>query len=347
MDNKILQSVVEITKQRNLDSMESSLVATLAELLPAAYICILKSVKENGLSCAEEVASLFIDHNQQNPYCWNVDANIIPTDEHFDACLKNSTIISYPHTNTLTRHLFPISEDSQAIGCLVIDSQENLSHHIELIEGFAKVYENYMIVFNESERDKLTGLFNRRTFEYKLSKLFKAQRLRAHQQEGSSPSQQDRRHLDIHETAWLIMTDIDHFKRVNDTYGHIYGDEVILTISQIMKTCFRNSDLLFRIGGEEFVILLGPAPLKVAEGLIERFLKTVEAHEFSDIGTVTVSAGYAKITESDYPPAVLERADKALYYAKEHGRNCSYQYEALVDQGEIASAKKGGAVDLF
>jgi diguanylate cyclase (GGDEF)-like protein len=346
MESKILQSVIEITKQRNLDSMESSLVATLAELLPATYICILKSIKEKNLSCAEEVACLSIDYEKKDPYIWNVDSNIIQTDEHFDACTKNATIVSYKHIDGLTRHLFPISEDSQAIGCIVIDSHEDLSPHMELIEGFTKIYENYMIVFNESERDKLTGLFNRRTFDNKLSKLFKTQRHRTHQQ-GCSLQAQDRRLIGKKDTAWLIITDIDHFKRVNDTYGHIYGDEVILTISQIMKSCFRNSDLLFRVGGEEFVILLGPAPQDIAEGLIERFLKSVEDHNFSDIGTVTVSAGYTQITEKDYPPDVLECADKALYYAKEHGRNCSYYYDELVERGEIIVPKKGGSVDLF
>ncbi|MDH5611537.1 MAG: GGDEF domain-containing protein [Gammaproteobacteria bacterium] len=346
MESKILQSVVEITKQRNLDSMESSLVATLAQLLPLTYICILKSIEDKHVRYAEEVASLTIDHNKEDPYCWNVDSNIIRTDEHFDACINTASIISYQHTNGHTRHLFPISEDSQAIGCLVIDTNKNLSHHMSLIEGFAKVYENYMIVFNESERDKLTGLFNRRTFDNKLSKLFKTQRHRSLQ--NYLPEQSpDRRIINNDDTAWLIITDIDHFKRVNDTYGHIYGDEVILTISQIMKSCFRNSDLLFRVGGEEFVILLGASSQKIAESLIERFLKTVEEHEFSDIGTVTVSAGYARITEKDYPPAVLECADKALYYAKEHGRNCSYYYELLVEQGEIIEPKKGGSVDLF
>ena len=69
MESKILQSVVEITKQRNLDAMESSLVATLAELLPISYISILKSIKENNIMCAEEVACLFIDHEKEDPYC--------------------------------------------------------------------------------------------------------------------------------------------------------------------------------------------------------------------------------------------------------------------------------------
>ncbi len=346
MESKILQSVIEITKQRDLDSLEYSLVATLAELVPATSISILKAVKENKTASAEEVVRLTIDKEKTDPYSWSSCASVVMTDKYFNDCMKKPQITCYTLEDGFTRHLFPVSDDSQVMGCLVIDSEEGLAPHMNLIEGFAKIYENYMLVFNESEKDKLTGLYNRRTFDNKLLKLFKSQQHRSEQYQNTSFAP-ERRHSEHDACAWLIITDIDHFKRVNDTYGHVFGDEVLLTISQKMKSCFRHSDLLFRIGGEEFLILLEPVPQKVAENLIDRFRRTIAEHEFSQIGTVTVSAGYARITEKDYPPAVLEYADRALYYAKDHGRNCSYNYEALVEQGKIPTPKKGGSVDLF
>ncbi len=346
MESKILQSVIEITKQRDLDSLEYSLVATLAELIPATSISILKAVKENKSATAEEVVCLNIDKEKDEPYCWSRSATVVITDKYFNDCMNKPQITCYQHENGFTRHLFPVNDDSQVMGCLVIDSKEGLAPHMNLIEGFAKIYENYMLVFNESEKDKLTGLYNRRTFDNKLLKLFKSQQQRNEQYSNTSFAP-DRRHSEHDACAWLILTDIDHFKRVNDTYGHVFGDEVLLTISQKMKSCFRHSDLLFRIGGEEFLILLEPVTQKTAESLIDRFRRTIAEHEFSQIGTVTVSAGYARITEKDYPPAVLEYADKALYYAKDHGRNCSYNYEALVEQGKITPPKKGGSVDMF
>ena len=267
-------------------------------------------------------------------------------DEHFCECINNSAVTSYTHENGFTRLLIPITDRTHAIGSLLIDSYENLSTHMELIEGFIKIYENYMVIFNESERDKLTGLFNRRTFDNKLSKLFKHQKNR-NQQYLASTQIQDRRYNDDKASAWLIVTDIDHFKRVNDTYGHVFGDEVILTVSQKMKSSFRNSDLLFRVGGEEFVILLEPVTDEIAEKLIERFRQTIAEHQFSQIGNITVSAGYTKINKKDFPPTLLECADKALYYAKEHGRNCFYNYDTLVEQGKIIPAKKAGSIDLF
>lgn len=341
MQSSILQSVVDITQQRDLDSMETSLVATLAQLLPVVAVSIIKSNRESGVVHAEVVVSLIIDQSNEVPYCWNVDSHVAVADEHLAACIRSSSITSYQHESGYFRYLFPVFDDSQSIGCLVIDSYDELSEQMSLIEGFGKIYQNYRVLFNESERDKLTGLYNRRTFDNKLN------RIQQYNCEATLLPQDERRLPENNANAWLIVVDIDHFKRVNDIYGHVFGDEVILTVSQIMKSSFRKTDLLFRVGGEEFVILLEPVSQRVAVELIERFRNAISDHKFSQIGTVTVSAGFARINGEDYPPAVFDYADKALYYSKEHGRNCAHNYEELVEQGKISVAKKGGKVDFF
>ena len=176
--------------------------------------------------------------------------------------------------------------------------------------------------------------------------MFKAQQHK-NEQYNACKSADERRHHLADTYAWLAIFDIDHFKQVNDEYGHVFGDEVILTISQKMKECFRNSDLLFRVGGEEFVIILEPVTFNIASKLFEGFRDTIANHAFSQIGTVTISVGYAKITRKDFPPAVLECADKALYFAKENGRNCVHNYEMLLNEQKVTPPRKGGAVDLF
>jgi len=80
---------------------------------------------------------------------------------------------------------------------------------------------------------------------------------------------------------------------------------------------------------------------------LNNFRKTIADYNFPQISTVTISIGYAMIRENDYPRTILNLADKALYYAKEHGRNCIYNYESLVADGEIQDLKKSGAIDLF
>lgn len=199
---------------------------------------------------------------------------------------------------------------------------------------------------NESERDKLTGLFNRRTFDDKLIRLLKTQHDKQKKYFLSKNIDEKRKQTDT-SSAWLVMLDIDNFKEVNDTFGHLYGDEVILLISQKMKECFRNTDLLFRFGGEEFVLVLEPVHIDEAYTILDNFRRAIANHNFPQIGKVTISIGYTMIRENDYPPSTLDLADKALYYAKKHGKNCIYNYESLVADGEIQEQKKSGEINLF
>jgi len=347
VDNEILQSIVEMTRQRDLDSLEYSLAATLAELVPAQRISLNKFLKDGNHDQLEEVVHLFIDKDSKNEpsYEWNHEPKIIMADEHITLCIEGLKPVSYKDKGFICL-LMPILSSSKVIGVLSIESKQELSEFETLIDGFTKIYGNYLYILNESERDKLTGLFNRRTFDNKLKRLLKMQR-KKQEEYTFSESIDEKRKLEDSSCAWLVMLDIDHFKAVNDTFGHLYGDEVILLISQRMKKCFRNSDLLFRFGGEEFVIVLEPVSTDQAYTILDNFRQTISDHNFPQIGTVTISIGYAMIRENDFPPIILDLADKALYYAKEHSRNCVYNYESLIADGDIQDQKKSGEIDLF
>ncbi len=119
----------------------------------------------------------------------------------------------------------------------------------------------------------------------------------------------------------LIMFDVDHFKNINDTYGHSTGDEVLKTLISIVQKDLRKSDVLSRIGGEEFTILLPETKIKEAVYTAERARKAVENYIFKDIGKVTVSFGVTAYQEGDIIDDMLKRSDTALYLAKNGGRN--------------------------
>ncbi|MFB3090510.1 MAG: GGDEF domain-containing protein [Gammaproteobacteria bacterium] len=329
-----------MTRQRDLDSLEYSLAATLAELVPAQRISLNKFLKDGNHDQLEEVVHLFIDKDSKNEpsYEWNHEPKIIMADEHITLFIEGLKPVSYKDKGFICL-LMPILSSSKVIGVLSIESKQELSEFETLIDGFTKIYGNYLYILNESERDKLTGLFNRRTFDNKLKRLLKIQR-KKQEEYTFSESIDEKRKLEDSSCAWLVMLDIDHFKAVNDTFGHLYGDEVILLISQRMKKCFRNSDLLFRFGGEEFVIVLEPVSTDQAYTILDNFRQTISDHNFPQIGTVTISIGYAMIRENDFPPIILDLADKALYYAKEHSRNCVYNYESLIADGDIQDQKK-------
>lgn len=140
IESNLLQSVVEVTRQRDLDSMESSLVATLAQLLPVLAVSILKSSRENDVVSSEVVVSLTIDESKETPYCWNVDSHVDVSHEHLAACTHNATITTYQHGLGYFRYLFPVFEESQATGCLVVDGHEELTAQMSLIEAFAQIY---------------------------------------------------------------------------------------------------------------------------------------------------------------------------------------------------------------
>ncbi len=120
----------------------------------------------------------------------------------------------------------------------------------------------------------------------------------------------------------IIFFDLDHFKEVNDNFGHLAGDEVLETITAIVSSANRSADIFARYGGEEFIILTPETDLSGAMIHAERLRNDIDKHEFQTVGHVTSSFGVAEFkVETDDLEKLLERADKALYMAKEYGRN--------------------------
>lgn len=152
------------------------------------------------------------------------------------------------------------------------------------------------IAETRAQRDALTGLRNRKTFDDVILRLFA----------GGADSAAE-------QGVWLGIVDIDHFKRVNDTFGHLYGDEVLLLVAQLMQRAFRQDDLLFRFGGEEFVIVLRGLDRDTAVHLFERFRLAVAEHLFPQVGQVTLSTGIVELTHGRLISEMLDEADKALY----------------------------------
>ena len=150
--------------------------------------------------------------------------------------------------------------------------------------------------------DPLTGLFNRGKFD----RVFAAEITRARRY--NSPLS-------------LIMFDVDHFKRINDTYGHLAGDAVLIELSRYVRTRLRDSDVLARWGGEEFIILCPGNDSATACQLAESLRAAIEALQFDKTGAITCSFGVAQIDDDEAPESLMARTDDALYRAKSMGRN--------------------------
>jgi diguanylate cyclase (GGDEF)-like protein len=241
----------------------------------------------------------------------------------------------------------PIWFGDKADTCLeIVRPAPFTSEIIHTIGGIVSVYRNFQNLLDYSERDSLTGLLNRKTFDDQLARMLQA----CNEQEPHLPrlpGQPERRHPCAAEKQWLAVVDVDHFKAVNDKFGHLYGDEVLILIANLLQSSFRAQDRVFRFGGEEFVVLLRSTTLDNAQRIIDRFRMNVEAHQFPQVGTVTVSVGFVSISTYDSPVATLGHADQALYYAKTHGRNQSCHYDQLVSGGLLQAVASNDTAEFF
>lgn len=238
----------------------------------------------------------------------------------------------------------PIWLNDKPVSCIEIRSKQALSlQTCSIAEGILNVYRNFQNLLDYSERDSLTGLFNRKTFDENFAKM--AAHVNA-AETGRRGDQIERRHVQQAREQWLAVMDIDHFKRVNDQYGHLYGDEVLILIANLLRTSFRPYDRIFRFGGEEFVVMLRAVTLENAYRVLERFRRRVEAYAFPQIGQVTISLGFVRISDNT-PVVILGRADQALYYAKENGRNQVCFYDELIAKGMLQAENAAGSIELF
>ncbi|OGS82810.1 MAG: hypothetical protein A2061_11015 [Gallionellales bacterium GWA2_59_43] len=211
---------------------------------------------------------------------------------------------------------------------------------IAMATGMVSVYRNYLALLEDSQRDTLTGLLNRKTFDAGFA-VFLSSAIR------SDESLQEDRRSHKEGSHWLGVMDIDRFKRVNDTFGHLYGDEVLILMANLMRGSFRQGDRLYRFGGEEFVVLMRDVDFADAKKKLDDFRQKVERHVFPQVGQVTISIGFTSVVSTSTPAMVLGEADEALYYAKGHGRNQVRCHGELVEQKLLAPKTVHTEADFF
>ncbi len=154
--------------------------------------------------------------------------------------------------------------------------------------------------------DQLTGLYNRHSLSHLLPKYFNS--------------------TSGHTTPLSLMVlDIDHFKHINDTYGHTRGNDVLKKFGQLISSSFRSEDLVARYGGEEFVVLMAHAPIEHALEKAEELRKYIESHLIEGL-KITISIGIASADSHADFEALFNQADSALYNAKNSGRNQTIIY---------------------
>ena len=179
---------------------------------------------------------------------------------------------------------------------------ENRKLHIIIFDEITKELKKMQVLKDKASKDSLTQLFNRGKFDDVLT----------HEMSLANTTLKP---------LSIIFIDIDHFKVVNDTYGHDIGDSVLVELAKILKKATRNGDFIARWGGEEFIITLQATTALRASVIAEKIRETVALHDFTDVTQQTVSLGVSEYVYNESQESLIKRVDKALYEAKDSGRN--------------------------
>ena len=255
----------------------------------------------------------------------------IDADPELLAAISERRTLSVDGAGSRRRVLIPFAAADEARYVLEISGAATNGAGGALAESLIAVLGAYYDLLVDAETDTLTRLANRRILYSQVGALL-----------SSGPGGSYRR--------FIAVADIDHFKQVNDRFGHLYGDEILIHFARLMRETFRAGDLLYRFGGEEFVIVFGVPRREDRQIGLERFRAAVESYEFPSVGRVTTSIGFTAIEGRLLPATTLiDRADNAVYYAKRNGRNRVCEYEALVADGSLKPAvpTAGGEATLF
>ena len=250
--------------------------------------------------------------------------------------LRNQTGDSVPYLMSARRFKH---EGIEIIDCILLQMKKRIDYELELRSTKKQMEEAYLQknlalekleqIYLEIEKkqmelleinsslieilntDKLTGISNRRFFQEKLDEHIKLYWKEA-------------------KVFSLLIIDIDHFKKVNDTYGHQIGDIVLVKLANILKTQARTEDIAARFGGEEFIIILPDTDEEESIVIAQKFNQEVETAKWEETGSLTVSIGIATFSEKDTEASIVKNADLALYVSKEMGRNCATHFRELV-----------------
>lgn len=326
----LLDSVVDITAQTESDTISESLITTILQLTQVNQVLVLDyNVESSPEFMVVACSDIFLYEEYKDTIERLIRACVITNDNVIEYCKdKQQSFLAVPVR----------SGEKDSIHAVIFCKADKLKgDEVQLIEGLSKVYENYQKIINASERDGLTGLYNRKVLTSKIDLLLDRFLI-----QGLNFTEHSNHH------HWVCIFDIDHLKIINDSLGHVFGDEVILLITAMMKQTFDEEDYLFRYGGDEFVVIMHPQPREEMERTVKQFIENVHNRDYGQAKNVSISMGAASINDKEINAiAVLGLADQALYKAKQHGCNQMAFYEDLIESGELTSLIAQDDVELF
>ncbi|GEK07857.1 GGDEF domain-containing protein [Pseudoalteromonas sp. McH1-7] len=312
----------ELTVQLLAQKSESQLAQALEHIVADACETHYAFYFSKSLSANEIPKPLFVSHRD---VCLSIDSTT-------SVLNKTNKIEGDKH---LIQHggdsIIPLWHHTELVGFLYVKGQLNFTL-ATLLKHLLNVFIHQMATLHFARIDPLSQLLNRQTFDEKVIEITNGEGFTVCREASD-------------ERKWyLAMIDIDHFKQVNDNFGHVIGDEVILLVAQIIKANFRTEDYTFRYGGEEFSILFQSFDDDAALIALERLREHIATSRFPQVEHVSVSIGFTEVVDTLQVSEQVHKADQALYYSKDNGRNRVTNYLSL---GLSESHYECAEIELF
>ncbi len=301
LQDKILQFSKQITAKKEIYEHQKMLEEILHRQSVITLVTDFKDIKfasdslwdllyvkniKDFFSFHDSILELFVEHKN---YLYGKNAQEFMT--AYNQCPSDMRLVSIITENGPTA--FHIGVDKYTL---------EDDFFVVSLADITSLQSSRLIALHQASYDKLTNIYNRHAFATHLEReLSKAHR--------------------YGRNASIALIDVDHFKKCNDTYGHIVGDEILVQITTKISSIIRNSDIFARWGGEEFVLFLNETDIDKAKLALEKIRHSVEELYHPVAGRVSVSIGATQIEAKDTPSTLFERCDKALYRAKAQGRN--------------------------
>ncbi len=354
----LIEHLIKLTDHRDRDLLELTLSKALIDLLPIQRVVMARVISEEGVKRWLEIASLDARGGGKVVDPLRVDFHALrPVEDDKDRlhCVQSRTRVEVAWAGEDGPRItyVPLFNDSRndEEGVVEVHSGYALNDEQMLTIGaMLHVFRNMYNLLAYSDRDALTGLLNRKSlddtfYSAVLEELNEGKLANAELAATVEPGQ-ERRHR-VPPNYWLGSVRVDNFSILSDKNGHLIAEEVLLLVARIMNNTFRTYDRIYRFGNEQFAVLMHCPDEALVLAAFERFRVNMEKFNFPQVGRVTASAGFTRISADDSPDTALERAERVVDYAQHHGHNKVFSHADLVRKGFFGDVAKTGDVDLF
>lgn len=330
----IVQQILSISDQRDIKSLRINLTLAVNSVLEITNSELIHRLEYRNPSYdpgdPDDPTTLFAYH--KTSLLGDIEKEPIPPNElphNWPEASSFADDVNQPN-------IVAMKTNNETVEYLLFYADKLKQESIARIEALIRVYCNQYELILNAEQDELTGLYNRQAFARITTAMFSTNEtdfIEHHRLENSA--------------ACLAIVDLDHFKRVNDKFGHLHGDSVLSMFAQMVKKFLRISDYFFRYGGEEFIIILNDTDSEQAYEILNRLRQEAESFDYPYIESLSISIGFAPMEKELGISKIIDMADSALYFSKENGRNLVSSYDYLYDRGLLVDHLDDPTIRIF